>query len=532
VTIKDSSVPAKDKFVTIEADGQYTVDVSDLTPPFMLRAEGEVGGRQYTLYSAAAEADINGTVNITPLTDLIVANVAQQIAESFYDTGDFSALTPEALNRAEEALQARLQPVLTAVGLEASIDLLRTAFSADHQGLDAALDILRVTVDPTTAQATIQNVVDDIQIIDNLRSQSDATVLAAANINAATLSDTQQILGRFDLFAGFFATALPAADNAGLVGLFSTDFLDGGEDLNAFLSDITSDPTLVGLSLEGMIIESLTATDAQVRFIPNGDVSEIIHWQMSKVNGVWLLRGDQRIAWVFIGPQAVRESDGTLKTLLNLEVGDEGGQGIDYATVTGAGLPSDGVLLVNYVSDGSFALANPPYIGITTQQTITAGSNHGYVLSDDSVIGAIPDDAIYTVELWEDNGTPSDLSDDTQLAVYTAQLTKRPYLNSELSSALFPTITTPSSVIGDAARNGGNLTVTWTLPAGLKAEEISFYRSLETGNFDSIDNNLEATATSTTFVIGAPTGTIYGNGISLFTNDAFGRDVEVQLNGT
>jgi hypothetical protein len=154
----------------------------------------------------------------------------------------------------------------------------------------------------------------------------------------------------------------------------------------------------------------------------------------------------------------VRESDGTLKTSLSFEIQDEGGRGIDYATVEGAGLPSGGVLLVNYVA--RFALAYFPYTGTTTPQAITSGDPHAYVLSDDGVIGAIPDDAIYTVELWEDNGTPSDLGDDTQLAVYTEQLEKRPYLNSELSATLFPTITTPSSVIGDVARNGGNLTVT------------------------------------------------------------------------
>ena len=106
VTIKDSSTPAKDKFVTIAADGKYTIDVSGLTAPFMLRADGAVGGRTYSLYSAAASADVNGTINITPLTDLIVANIAGQIAGSYYASGNFSTFTPAALNAAEAALQA------------------------------------------------------------------------------------------------------------------------------------------------------------------------------------------------------------------------------------------------------------------------------------------------------------------------------------------------------------------------------------------------------------------------------------------
>jgi hypothetical protein len=48
-------------------------------------------------------------------------------------------LTATELNAAEDLLQQRLQPVLSALGVSASIDLLRTAFDTDHEGLDAAL---------------------------------------------------------------------------------------------------------------------------------------------------------------------------------------------------------------------------------------------------------------------------------------------------------------------------------------------------------------------------------------------------------
>jgi len=181
VTTKDSSSPAKDKIVTIAADGKYTVDVSDLTLPLMMRADGQVGGRSYSLYSAATSADIGATVNITPLTDLIVANIAGQVAATLYNSGNFSGMTQAALNQAETQLQQRLQPVLDAVGLSALIDLLRTTFNADHTGLDEVLDILRVTVDPTTLQATIQNTSNNQQIVDDLASQTDATVLPAGS---------------------------------------------------------------------------------------------------------------------------------------------------------------------------------------------------------------------------------------------------------------------------------------------------------------------------------------------------------------
>ena len=97
-TIKDSSTPPKTKSVTIAADGSYSIDVSELTAPFMLRADGDVGGRHYSLFSAATLADVNGTINITPLTDLIVANIAGDIAANYYNAGNFDNVTKTELD--------------------------------------------------------------------------------------------------------------------------------------------------------------------------------------------------------------------------------------------------------------------------------------------------------------------------------------------------------------------------------------------------------------------------------------------------
>jgi uncharacterized phage protein gp47/JayE len=116
VSVKDSLGAVRT--AAIAADGTYSLDVSGMTAPFMLRAEGTVGGRSYVLHSAAVAADVGGRVNVTPLTDLIVANVAGQIASDLCnDPTQFSGLTPEALTQAETNLRTRLVPVLTELGL-------------------------------------------------------------------------------------------------------------------------------------------------------------------------------------------------------------------------------------------------------------------------------------------------------------------------------------------------------------------------------------------------------------------------------
>ena len=82
VTVKDSL--GAQKTVDIALDGSYRIDVAGMTGPFLFRAAGTVGGRDIALVSAATSADVGNTINITPFTDLIVANIAGVAAEQYF----------------------------------------------------------------------------------------------------------------------------------------------------------------------------------------------------------------------------------------------------------------------------------------------------------------------------------------------------------------------------------------------------------------------------------------------------------------
>ncbi|MCF8036926.1 MAG: hypothetical protein K9K62_08655 [Desulfobacteraceae bacterium] len=213
VTIKDSSSPAEENTYNIEADGSYSFDVSGMTPPFLFQARGEVGGRAVTLHSAATESDVNGCINITPFTDLIVSNIARDLAENYFrdydpDTG---SITDEDLDAAETNLKERLMPILTNIGLDASIDLLRTSFSADHTGLDAVLDIIRVT--PSENQDTVMeitNIITNEVIEDDVTDPDDSEVMPEpaedlSNVSQAITSIEQSL----STFSALFAEELP-----------------------------------------------------------------------------------------------------------------------------------------------------------------------------------------------------------------------------------------------------------------------------------------------------------------------------------
>lgn len=571
VTLKDSSAPFKSKTVTILANGKYTIDVSGLTPPFMLRADGTAGGRSYSLHSAAVTADINGTINVTPLTDLIVANVAGQIASTFFASGNFRSLTATDLAAQEAALRVRLLPILAAAGVGASIDLLRSSFAADHSGLDRALDALRITVDPITAKATILNIIDNQQIVDDLASKADTSVIFAGPNLSVGLTEVQQIVAGFDAFSALFASQVPASNNAALLAMFDSSFLLDGDNTAKFLSEITSNPNIVGLKftdvflLPNSLLPASAPTTASVSFtVVQSSHSERIEFKLKKVGSTWKLAGNQRIARadalsfarlqdVFIN-NALQSN--YIDTGLHFEIKQPTVEGLAsiaavvppgaryYAVITGAGLPAAGALYVSDFSQtgGSFyATAALPtaYTGNTTPRLNNFGHNQ-YPLPDAS-IAAISDNSVYAIKIYHDNGTSAanGTGDDVLLATYTSNAGKRPYLRSELSVASFATITAPTkSALAAFAVSGGTMNFSWNLPtaiAGAKSSSLHYFRSGSSGN-DSADVDLAAAATTTSLTIFPASSvgivTPINSGFNLYINDSFGRELTTIFNGT
>jgi hypothetical protein len=70
VSAKDSSIPAQEKTTSISSSGSYTVDVSGLMPPYILKADLADNAGKTTVYSVSRAG---GRTNINPITDVAVA---------------------------------------------------------------------------------------------------------------------------------------------------------------------------------------------------------------------------------------------------------------------------------------------------------------------------------------------------------------------------------------------------------------------------------------------------------------------------
>lgn len=551
VTIKDSAGTVRS--TAVAADGSYTLDVSGLTPPFALRLEGTAGGRSYVLHSAATAADINGTINITPLTDLIVANVARQIAANYFDAGNFSALTSADLNAAENALQQRLQAVLTDVGVAATIDLLRAAFRADHTGLDAALDILRVSVDTATNTALITNVINNANITDDLALSSDTSLLNSTG-TVSGLSDWNAIRARIASLEAAFATSLPAANDPLLLAQFDqTGFLNSGDDLATFLGDLTTRPTNVGFRFGVSLVSLVPATTGQngraVITMSEGDATYGYNYFDLVMTGIYD-NSTGGTNWVIAGDQRIVENDAKMRSTLGFNSSNRNqiqsgidlnfkakpAGNIDYAVVTGPGLPTSGggangaspgvLLVIQPVFGGSFWVASGPYTGPNTPQHPRAVNHWTTYTWTDAEIATLPsDNLIYTARFYDDSGTPTNLADDILLDTYPFTLLKPPLPAGGLSAASFLVITGPAtSDVLNIYNTGGPLTMTWTLPAGLAAEHIEALRFYASGGFDNVFADVTPTTISQTLQITAPTGTVTSGWLDATARDFYNRN--------
>src|ERR1700730_4231075 len=157
VLLKDSSSPAKTVSSPTDSTGKYSftpAQILGFVAPFMLQVSYQIGGTSYYLHSAVTAEDVasgNATINITPLTDLVIANLGNEIAEKIFANGNYSGLlTKTALDAGVLALDSLLQPVLLQMGVAGSVDLLRPSFTANGPGLAAVMYALKVTIDPTT----------------------------------------------------------------------------------------------------------------------------------------------------------------------------------------------------------------------------------------------------------------------------------------------------------------------------------------------------------------------------------------------
>ena len=313
VQVTDSSTPPKTKGAPIDADGKYTVDVAGMTSPFILKASGTVGNTTVTYYSAAVLADVGNTVNVTPFTDIMIANISSQMTQDCF--ADMSkpcinlkdTLTPENLAKAQTDLHNKLLPVLRSLGLSDSIDLLRSSFAANHDGLDAALDLIKVEPDLVSKQTVLKNAItnDVLSTIKPNDPQTHTKPIDAASfdgIDKKAINDLQAIQTTIKRLESLFSKLPPTGPQLIDSGAFdAVNYLDSGDNFDLWATRLSTQKELIGLKIKNIQIEfdkNIPETKAKVFFKiydKTETYSEMIETSLVKNSGLWKIIGNQKI---------------------------------------------------------------------------------------------------------------------------------------------------------------------------------------------------------------------------------------------
>jgi len=138
VTLKDSAASAEKSFPTA-SDGSFTLDVTGLTKPFLLKVTGKANGTDYVLYSLATD---QGTANINPLSNLVVSVAAAggDLAQLYAAPGA-TGIQGVAGNLGQALLEVQsvLKPLLLKYGVSA-VDPIADSFKVGVSLLDLMLD--------------------------------------------------------------------------------------------------------------------------------------------------------------------------------------------------------------------------------------------------------------------------------------------------------------------------------------------------------------------------------------------------------
>lgn len=519
VMLKDSAGVTKGPSA-IASDGSFSFDVDGLTPPFFLRAEGNVGGQGYDLYSVATG---EGKANINPLTNVIVANTTgSDPAAVFTDPATHkNAVNDAALAQAVTDLQTFLQPLLAAHNAT-DVNPLTGAFAADHTGIDAVLDIVKVEVsntgtvtvtDKTTNQVVAEaattalatptdplvngefapaEVVTDIQSIGAVLSQV-ATVLSGPNRSYETLS-------------AFFASDAVYGVNDGYTR---------EEAINDWLINAPNDIN----SITNLAIE-FSGSDYKVSctvFYSTGSSAQV-DFVMTNEGGSWKFKGNGYKTQLEFQVETIKstKSNGTVdyESGFQLYLDDAGNNGIETAVVAGPGLPAGGVVLVKDANEPTRLLPQTPNSNIW----------NGFWKMTDAEIDEVSDGSVYTI-------VSKDASNNV-LETRTWKVLKRPYKSTEIIAGLFPTFAGINSHAMGAANIPGTLSFTYAKPAAFTPTameaEMSYWGGTWGVDWSSawVFKDLNPTSTSGSIITGTPSfSPVSGAAFQLRAWDVYDREI-------
>ncbi len=284
------------------ADGKYSVDVTSMTPSFLLSATSGTT----TLYSVIGAT---GVANIHPFSDLIIRNwylaKGTDVDTVFNGTGLLLNLpTVTEIATMQNVIKSILTTQLNLFLDSATFDMFTTAFDANGTGFDAILDNTQVSVNDTVVTVELKDPV--LGVIGDI-----LTLPAGTDISKDTNPVTTAIAAVDSGLSGLQATinAKINPDSCTLAGtdiqpyFVETGFMYNGWNIDQlatvlqdWLCSDPSNPLTLTISADYVSYDDATgALRATLTFKASNEKKEEMEqaiWNFKDVSGTWVALGD------------------------------------------------------------------------------------------------------------------------------------------------------------------------------------------------------------------------------------------------
>lgn len=455
---------------TTGTDGSFSISSTGLLPPFLLKVTPPGGP---TLYSVSADASATTTINVTPLTDLIIRSWYSvqgiPIDTAFSAPATNPAPTPTAVAVISNVVQNIVQLWLNQAGVASGTNLISTQFAADHNGLDKVIDqvtvntatgLVTITDGSTTQHSTVTYATSDGSMsvsttttgADGTSSSTSGTVVPVQTVQQAALDGITTTCNNFADTINTKGASLHGSDL--LPYLDPTGLWDGlTQGQWAQLAAAVFAGTTVSFSGEAIKSLDIAGNVADIFF----QLSQTQSGQTStspqelffkKVNGTWLLSGDQRIADIEVRYDMTTSGGTGSGAGSNLEVHIDAPHG----TVSGA-----------TISGGPWD-ATPLSPGTTDVHAGINLDSFGTNVMNPSITGVTP----FTVVVTPSGGSPVSY-----------------HLNSNAVTSEPVNITNLTGSTMADAHLGSPMTVNWTLPKTFAISQVKIGTVALTGLMSS-----------------------------------------------
>ncbi|QIE29790.1 cell wall anchor protein [Caballeronia sp. SBC2] len=436
LTVTDAT--GKTASATSDANGAYSVSIVGMSAPFLISGT-DASGVSSALYSIAPTLPTGTTApviaNVTPLTTAVTALLTQSGNPlDLTKAGALSSVNRASVDASVAKLNAALAPILVANGLTAaSFDPLGGMFTPNQTGADAVIDSVAVTASATGGGMQLASLANPNAAIQLNQSTVVSTALQAPSQPANYLATLVAQLGQCvsgtssacstSIDAGYLNSGLATmqlrhpvlfAPGATLTGVKTVAFLPAN--------------TLPNISNSAALVYFLF-TDS--KGVPNF-ASDIVQ---QLPNGSWDVIGNQEQMYLYIASflgraqftDAANANNARYESGLRIVVPSQvtvsgANRQVGSASVQGAGLPSNGLYLLNTIQSPDLTIPTTaltaPWTGCSTcsqSNSVTMQYKWSWASLTGATSSFTPSTADYTAQ-------PVDVSAIPQYSVYTVTL--------------------------------------------------------------------------------------------------------------